>query len=76
MIAPFLPMLAVSSEAFDSDEFLFEVKWDGVRALASVEQDRWQLWGRGRADYTDRYPDLDVPRERRVRRPVDNDGLV
>ncbi len=33
MIAPFLPMLAVASEPFDSPEHLFEVKWDGVAQL-------------------------------------------
>ena len=41
MIEPFLPMLAVPAEPFDSAEHLFEVKWDGVRALAAVEQGRW-----------------------------------
>src|SRR4029077_18247364 len=31
----YLPMLAVSAEPFDSAEYLFEVKWNGVRALAA-----------------------------------------
>jgi ATP-dependent DNA ligase len=60
MIRPFLPMLAVASEPFDSSEYLFEVKWDGVRALACVQDDRCRIWGRELADYTDRYPELDV----------------
>jgi hypothetical protein len=30
-----LPMLAVPSAPFDSAEYLFEVKWDGVRAVAA-----------------------------------------
>ena len=34
---PYLPMLAVSAEPFDSPEYLFEVKWNGVRALAVNE---------------------------------------
>ena len=62
MIRPFLPMLAVASEPFDSSEYLFEVKWDGVRAIACVQNDRWRLWGRELADYTDRYPELDALR--------------
>jgi ATP-dependent DNA ligase len=55
-------MLAVAGEPFDSSEYLFEVKWDGVRALALVEGGRWRLWGRGLADYTDRYPEMEVLR--------------
>jgi bifunctional non-homologous end joining protein LigD len=57
-----LPMLAVAAEPFDSPEYSFEIKWDGVRALAAVDQAGWRLWGRERADYTARYPELDVLR--------------
>ena len=55
-----LPMLATKSEPFDSEDYVFEVKWDGVRALAAVERDFWSLWGRHGVDYTARYPELDV----------------
>lgn len=55
-----LPMLAVRGQPFDSPEFLFEVKWNGVRALAAHEAGGWWLWGRERADYTARYPELHV----------------
>jgi ATP-dependent DNA ligase len=57
-----LPMLATSGQPIDSEDHLFEVKWDGVRALADVTPTQWQLWGRDRAVYTDRYPELDVLR--------------
>jgi DNA ligase D-like protein (predicted ligase) len=60
MIAPFLPMLAARAEPFDSPEFLFEVKWNGVRVLTASADGRWQLWGRDLADYTYRYPELDM----------------
>lgn len=62
MRSPLLPMLATSSQPFDSAEHLFEVKWDGVRALAAVEDGQWKLWGRDGADYADRYPELSVLR--------------
>jgi bifunctional non-homologous end joining protein LigD len=62
MIGPLLPMLAVSASPFDSEDYFFEVKWDGVRALAAVEGGQWNLWGRKLADYRDRYPELDVLR--------------
>jgi ATP-dependent DNA ligase len=55
-------MLAVPAAPFDSPEYSFEVKWNGVRALAAVEKSDWRLWGRERADYTGRYPELDVLR--------------
>src|SRR3954471_5124395 len=53
-----LPMLATASEPFDDDGCLFEVKWDGVRALAAVEPGGVRLWGREGAEYTGRYPEL------------------
>ena len=59
MIPTFPPMLAVPGEPFDSPDHLFEVKWDGIRALACVEQDRCRIWGRESADYGHRYPELD-----------------
>jgi ATP-dependent DNA ligase len=55
-------MLAVPSEPFDAPEYSFEFKWDGIRALATVERSGWRLWGRERADYTARYPELEVLR--------------
>jgi ATP-dependent DNA ligase len=55
-------MLAVPAEPFDASEYSFELKWDGIRALAAVEETGWRLWGRERADYKARYPDLDVLR--------------
>src|SRR5215467_5092546 len=60
MLPQVLPMLAVPAAPFDSPEYSFEVKWDGIRALAAVETAGWRLWGRERADYQARYPELEV----------------
>src|SRR5262249_51544366 len=49
----------MNSRPFDSLEYCFEIKYDGVRALAAVDERGWRLWGRERADYTARYPELD-----------------
>jgi len=57
-LTPFFPMLAVRSEPFDSGEYLFEVKWNGIRALAGRDSSSWRLWGRDLADYRPRYPEL------------------
>jgi ATP-dependent DNA ligase len=54
-------MLATSSAPFDDPRWLFEVKWDGVRAIASVGERNWRVW-RERVDYTARYPELDALR--------------
>jgi len=58
-----LPMLATQAKPFDNDDYLFEIKWDGIRALAASEGGgHWRLWGRAGADYTLRYPELAVQR--------------
>src|SRR5262249_32074018 len=62
MLPQVLPMLAVPAAPFDSLEYNFEVKCDGIRALAAVETAGWRLWGRELADYTGRYPELDILR--------------
>jgi bifunctional non-homologous end joining protein LigD len=62
MLPRLLPMLAVPAAPFDSPDYSFEWKWDGVRALAAVEAAGWRLWGREQADYTARYPELNVLR--------------
>ena len=43
------PMLAVRAEPFDSSHYLFEVKWNGIRALAARHRQGWDLWGACRA---------------------------
>ena len=60
MIPLLRPMLATRAGPFDSEEYSFEVKWDGVRALAAIEDGTWRLWGRSGSDYTERYPELAV----------------
>jgi bifunctional non-homologous end joining protein LigD len=60
MLPQLLPMLAMPAAPFDSPEYSFEIKWNGIRALAAVETAGWRLWGRERADYAARYPELEV----------------
>ena len=57
-----LPMLSTSSKPFDDPGCVFDLKWDGIRGLASVEKSSWRLWGREAIDYTGRYPELEVLR--------------
>ncbi|MEP7105408.1 MAG: non-homologous end-joining DNA ligase [Chloroflexota bacterium] len=54
------PMQAVSAEApFSADDYIFEVKWDGLRALAFVEPDgSVHLHDRGLHDITNSVPEM------------------
>ena len=63
MIQRIEPMLAVAAKPFDSQDHLYEVKWDGVRCLAAADHGPVRLWGRELADYTERYPELDALRK-------------
>jgi ATP-dependent DNA ligase len=62
MLPKLLPMLAMPATPFDASEYSFELKWDGIRALAGVDASGWRMWGRERVDYTARYPEFDVLR--------------
>jgi DNA ligase D-like protein (predicted ligase) len=69
-------MLATAAEPFDSAEYLFEVKWDGIRALAAIEEGQWRLWGRDQSEYSGRYPELDVLRRLPSGTVVDGELVV
>ena len=57
------PMLATSiDEPFDGPEWLFEIKWDGYRAVAFIENNKVRLISRNQNELTARYPELkDLP---------------
>ena len=49
------PMLATSiSEPFDGPEWLFEIKWDGYRAVAFIENGKLRLVSRNQNELTQR----------------------
>ena len=53
------PMLATIGEgAFSDPNWLFEIKWDGVRALAWIADGALTLRSRNAQDITKRYPEL------------------
>jgi bifunctional non-homologous end joining protein LigD len=53
------PMLATLSERpFSDPNWLFEIKWDGVRALAWIDDGELKLRARSGSDITSHYPDL------------------
>ena len=46
------PMLASSARPFDDEGCVFELKWDGVRALTAIRNGGIRIWGRDLQDYT------------------------
>lgn len=48
------PMLAKTSKPFDSDEWAFEIKWDGYRAVADLREGI-QLYSRNGLDYSQKF---------------------
>ena len=64
MPAAIHPMLATPSDKpFDDPNWLFEIKWDGYRAVAFLEHGKVRLVSRNQNDLTARFPELhDLPR--------------
>jgi ATP-dependent DNA ligase len=52
------PMLTTRGQPFDSDDYLFEIKWDGIRMLAFIEEGRYRLMNRHGVNTTERYPEF------------------
>jgi bifunctional non-homologous end joining protein LigD len=63
MPAAIHPMLATSIDGpFDGPDWLFEIKWDGYRAVAFIENGTVRLVSRNQNELTGRYPELkDLP---------------
>jgi len=62
--APIEPMLSQSRDKpFDSPDFLYEVKWDGIRAMISLDEGRLTIRSRNQRDITSQYPELLIPDE-------------
>jgi bifunctional non-homologous end joining protein LigD len=68
---PVAPMLATTGDAHDVAEggWAFEMKWDGIRAVAVVHDGAVTLTSRNGNDLTPAYPELQVLADR-----VDGDG--
>src|SRR5262249_14984769 len=56
--APVPPMLASPGPLPDGPGWAFELKWDGIRAIAVVEEGQTRLYARSGAEVTAAYPEL------------------
>lgn len=72
------PTLAVLAERpFSDPDWLFEIKWDGVRALARVDKKRLQLRSRRDQNITSNYPELaGLPQRLRVKEAILDGEIV
>jgi bifunctional non-homologous end joining protein LigD len=58
---PVEPMLAQSADRLPGPEdYLYEVKWDGIRALIALDEGEIRIHSRNRQDLTARFPELMV----------------
>ncbi|MFC7374217.1 MULTISPECIES: ATP-dependent DNA ligase [unclassified Brachybacterium] len=70
-ISPMLATLGSRDDIRDEDEWAFEMKWDGVRVIATVTEDAVRLTSRNGHDTTDAFPEL-----QELRGVVDPDVLA
>lgn len=64
-------------EPFDDDEWLFEIKWDGYRAICTVHEDgRIELISRNGLDFLAKFPDLDALKNAWTTLPIVVDGEI
>ena len=53
------PMLATPTDKpFEDPDWLFEIKWDGYRAVSFIEKGRLRLVSRNQNDFTGQFPEL------------------
>jgi len=58
------PMLAQSApKPPDSPDYLYEVKWDGIRAMISLDEGAIKIYGRNQMDFTKQFPELLNPEQ-------------
>lgn len=58
---PMLATIGTLPRPDEADGWAFEMKWDGMRAVAEVRPDGWRVVGRSGKDATASYPDLAGP---------------
>lgn len=59
---PIEPMLAQPADRPpDSGDYLYEVKWDGIRAMISLDEGELRIRSRNQLDITARFPELLIP---------------
>jgi bifunctional non-homologous end joining protein LigD len=78
MPAAIHPMLATAIEKpFDNPEWLFEIKWDGYRAVAFIDDGNVRLVSRNQNNLTAQFPELaSLPKFVKARRAILDGEIV
>jgi bifunctional non-homologous end joining protein LigD len=72
-----VPALATLAEKpFSDPNWLFEIKWDGLRTLARVKDHQVKLWSRSQREITGEYPEMAVLPNHMDRHEVWLDGEI
>ena len=69
-------LAAAAPEPFDSEDYRFELKWDGIRCLAFVENGKVRLQSRHLTDFTAHFPELNDLRKLRSGTVLDGELVV
>ena len=56
MVRPALATLG--DKPFSGPDWLFEIKWDGVRTLARIKDGKTRMWSRSAREITQEYPEM------------------
>jgi bifunctional non-homologous end joining protein LigD len=64
-----------SSDPFDSDDWLFEIKWDGYRAIAETGQKKTELYSRNGNSFLNAYPVI-VEALKKIKQQATLDGEI
>jgi bifunctional non-homologous end joining protein LigD len=72
------PMLCtLTKEALNSDDYLYEIKWDGYRIIALVNGNKVRMDSRSSLDYTKKYPPIaDALKSLRHKVVLDGEAVV
>ena len=58
------PMLAEISEQVPAgEEYIYEMKWDGIRALVALDEGELNIWSRKHKSLNRQFPELMIPKE-------------
>jgi len=70
------PMLAkLGDKPFNSPEWIYEIKWDGYRAIADVNKKEIRLYSRNKLSFAERYPVV-IEALKKIKKNVILDGEI
>ncbi len=57
------PMLADARKKVPKGDFIYEIKWDGIRAIFLLNEGELKIFSRNGNDITEKFPELDIPQD-------------